>query len=146
MTDRLKLHQVDTAGASAGDVPTYNPATDSYEPGPGGATAGTYVEADGLVTLSSHDAAPAGPPAVGDLWYDPDDYATAAAAVVTVDDSGFTHVTGTNVQDALASVDSQLGVGGTPTVALVPLTTEVGGVPDFVWDDDNQLVMTEVPL
>ena len=26
---------------------------------------------------------------------------------------------------------------------FAPLTTEVGGAPDFVWDDDNQQVMTE---
>lgn len=26
---------------------------------------------------------------------------------------------------------------------LEPLTTEIGGVPDFVWDGDNKLVMTE---
>lgn len=28
---------------------------------------------------------------------------------------------------------------------LVPLTTVVGGVPELVWDEDNNLVMTEVP-
>lgn len=27
---------------------------------------------------------------------------------------------------------------------LEPLTTEIGGVPAGVWDDDNKLVMTEV--
>lgn len=27
----------------------------------------------------------------------------------------------------------------------VPLTTEIAGEPGFVWDDDNQLVMTEAP-
>lgn len=36
--------------------------------------------------------------------------------------------------------------GGSSTTALVPLTTVVGGVPELVWDDDNNLVMTEVPL
>lgn len=41
-------------------------------------------------------------------------------------------------------------VGGTITgLQLVigeemPLTTEIGGVPDLVWDTDNQLVLTEV--
>lgn len=34
----------------------------------------------------------------------------------------------------------------TATTALIPLTTDVGGVPDFVWDEDNQLVLTEVAL
>ncbi len=29
---------------------------------------------------------------------------------------------------------------------LVPLTTTVGGVPDLVWDDNDQLVLVEVPL
>jgi hypothetical protein len=29
--------------------------------------------------------------------------------------------------------------------ALVPLTTVVGGVPEPVWDADNQLVLTEAP-
>lgn len=28
--------------------------------------------------------------------------------------------------------------------ALVPLTTVIGGVPDLVWDADDQLVFTEV--
>jgi hypothetical protein len=30
-------------------------------------------------------------------------------------------------------------------VQLVPLTTVVGGVPELVWDADNQLVLTEAP-
>lgn len=29
-------------------------------------------------------------------------------------------------------------------IVLEPLTTETGGVPDLVWDTDNQLVMTRV--
>lgn len=33
-----------------------------------------------------------------------------------------------------------------PLTVLVPLTTSVGGVPELVWDADNQLVMTEAPL
>jgi hypothetical protein len=33
-----------------------------------------------------------------------------------------------------------------PTTALVPLTTVVAGEPSLIWDGDNQLVMTEVPL
>lgn len=36
--------------------------------------------------------------------------------------------------------------GGTPTTAHVPLTTVVGGVPELVWDADDSLVLTEVPL
>lgn len=32
----------------------------------------------------------------------------------------------------------------TATTHLVPLTTVVGGVPQLVWDADNQLVFTEV--
>ena len=28
-------------------------------------------------------------------------------------------------------------------IVLEPLTTEIGGVPDLVWDDNNKLVMTE---
>lgn len=32
------------------------------------------------------------------------------------------------------------------TTALVPLTTTVGGVPDFVWDDNDELVLMEVTL
>ena len=34
-----------------------------------------------------------------------------------------------------------------PVVAalvLEPLTTDINGVPDLVWDDDNQLIMTGV--
>lgn len=41
------------------------------------------------------------------------------------------------------SVVTVPGVGS--GLVLVPLTTETAGVPDFVWDDDNQLVMAEVP-
>lgn len=33
----------------------------------------------------------------------------------------------------------------TTTTALVPLTTTVAGEPALVWDDDDNLVMTEVP-
>ncbi|WP_332645104.1 hypothetical protein [Aeromicrobium sp.] len=49
---------------------------------------------------------------------------------------------GTNPQDAatVAQLDA-----ATSTVT-VPLTTVVGGVPELVWDADNQLVLTEVPL
>lgn len=32
------------------------------------------------------------------------------------------------------------------TSALLPLTTVVGGVPGLVWDANNELVLTEVPL
>lgn len=36
---------------------------------------------------------------------------------------------------------------GAATSVLVPLTTTDGaGNPELVWDDDDQLVMTEVPL
>lgn len=31
-----------------------------------------------------------------------------------------------------------------PAAPVEPLTTEIGGVPDLVWDDNNKLVMTEV--
>lgn len=31
------------------------------------------------------------------------------------------------------------------TVPLVPLTTSINGVPDLVWDTDDQLVLTESP-
>lgn len=34
-------------------------------------------------------------------------------------------------------------VSSTAPAQLVGLTTEIGGVPGFVWDDDNQQVMTE---
>lgn len=30
--------------------------------------------------------------------------------------------------------------------ALVPLTTTVGGTPDFVWDANDELVLMEVTL
>lgn len=33
----------------------------------------------------------------------------------------------------------------TTTTQLVPLTTTIGGVPELVWDDNDNLVMTEVP-
>lgn len=32
------------------------------------------------------------------------------------------------------------------TTAWMPLTTVVGGVPELVWDDDDSLIPTEVPL
>ena len=34
-------------------------------------------------------------------------------------------------------------VAAIPVIQLVPLTTVIGGVPDLVWDADNQLVFTE---
>lgn len=36
--------------------------------------------------------------------------------------------------------------GGGGGAQFVPLTTEIDGAPALVWDDDNQLVMTEVTL
>ena len=48
----------------------------------------------------------------------------------------------TVVSGTIVSLDP---VTPTASSALVPLTTEINGVPDLVWDDDNQLVMTEAP-
>lgn len=42
-------------------------------------------------------------------------------------------------------LDSKADVAHTHSM-LVPLTTSINGVPELVWDADNQLVMTEVPL
>lgn len=39
----------------------------------------------------------------------------------------------------------ELQVSAVITSRLLPLTTVIGGVPDFVWDADNKLVYTEVP-
>lgn len=36
-------------------------------------------------------------------------------------------------------------VSGAAGRLLAPLTTMVGGVPELVWDDNDNLVMTEVP-
>lgn len=33
-----------------------------------------------------------------------------------------------------------------PLTQLVPLTTTVGGVPELVWDANDELVLTEVTL
>lgn len=33
-----------------------------------------------------------------------------------------------------------------PVPRLVPLTTATGGVPEFVWDENDELVLTEVTL
>lgn len=41
-----------------------------------------------------------------------------------------------------AQLPAGLGGGG----SLVPLTTVVGGVPELVWEADNSLSLTEVPL
>lgn len=32
------------------------------------------------------------------------------------------------------------------TTAYAPLTTDIAGVPDLVWDADNSLILTEVPI
>lgn len=34
---------------------------------------------------------------------------------------------------------------GAADVVAVPLTTEINGVPDFVWDNNNNLIFTEAP-
>lgn len=53
---------------------------------------------------------------------------TSADSSVTITDNG----------------DGTLDLAATTTTHLVPLTTVVGGVPQLVWDADNQLVLTEV--
>lgn len=59
--------------------------------------------------------------------------AVSATAVAVTPPSG---LTGTNMQTLIDQLAAAV---------LVPLTTSVGGVPELVWDDDDQLVMTEVP-
>lgn len=74
----------------------------------------------------------------------PDDYVPQVAAGILV--LGPVPSTGVEsvVEGSNVSVDNTDPAN--PVVSalvLEPLTTEVGGVPDLVWDDDNQLVMTE---
>lgn len=47
-----------------------------------------------------------------------------------------------------AHLAAHLVEGGTSTTTtpLAPLTTSVGGTPDFVWDENDELVLTEVVL
>lgn len=52
--------------------------------------------------------------------------------------------------DTLASAGDNITIDNTdpahPVISarvVEPLTTEINGVPDLVWDDDNRLVMTE---
>lgn len=42
--------------------------------------------------------------------------------------------------------DVVTGLVAVATASKVPLTTVVNGVPDFVWDENDELVHTEVPL
>lgn len=61
-------------------------------------------------------------------WLDPESGTTGQGIVLGSD--GKFHVT-------------DLPGGGSGSAGLVPLTTVIGGVPDLVWDADNQLVMTK---
>lgn len=44
---------------------------------------------------------------------------------------------------AIDTTDPANPIVSSTSTPIEPLTTEIGGVPDLVWDDDNQLVMTE---
>ena len=66
------------------------------------------------------------------------------ASAITVDDSGFTQLVGTDVQTVLDNIDSA-GVGGGGT-CLVPATTTESGTPTLVWDTDDSLITVEVSV
>lgn len=59
------------------------------------------------------------------------------AAAATVAD-------GTYVLDVEGGLVAGLITTGVAATHLIPLTTSINGVPELVWDADNQLVMTEV--
>lgn len=66
---------------------------------------------------------------------------------VVFDSANNVYVPGLVIQAIIAgtgvTVDSaNLAAPVVAAAQLEPLTTEANGVPDLVWDDDNQLVMT----
>lgn len=119
-----------------------------------GSTAGTHLA--GVTVLSgptardfgvrtSSDTTAPSDPEEGDMWYDPDEPAPTpdpvAAADVTVDDSAFTVLTGTDVQTVLEEIDSALdglsGGGGLTQVAKFKAADE--SVSNNTLQDDNHL-------
>lgn len=72
------------------------------------------------------------------------------AAGITVQDENANVATGvTQIDFQGAGVSATAGTGEVVvTIAganLRPLTTELNGVPDLVWDDNNNLVYAEAP-
>jgi hypothetical protein len=68
-----------------------------------------------------------------------------SSAVVTRGVEGTTaaaHASGVTASHVLTAGGITALIGQNP--AWLPLTTVVGGVPDFVWDADNNLVLTQV--
>lgn len=56
-------------------------------------------------------------------------------------------VQGVGVQITVDDAAETITIAVTPdSTRLAPLTTTVGGVPQLVWNEDDNLVMTEVPL
>lgn len=75
-----------------------------------------------------------------------------ASAGLTVQDENSTIATGvTQIDFRGASVTATAGTGEVIvtvalTTAYVPLAASISGVPELVWDADNELVLTEVPI
>lgn len=83
----------------------------------------------------------------------PSDTRAALDAIYAVIGSGGTVdsiVAGANITvdatDPANPIVSSTGGGGGSGNQYVPLTTTVGGVPELVWDSNDALVLTEVPL
>ena len=48
--------------------------------------------------------------------------------------------------DILTTVAGETAWASPTTARLVPLTTKTGSTPELVWDDNDELVLTEVTL
>ena len=135
---RLGPHQIDTTGATDGDALVYDAATDKYGPGAvSGVPTSRAINTDSTLTGG------------GDLTADRTlGVDTSAEAERIRDVIGAALVAGTNITITVndAGDTITIAVTGVPSgTRLIPLTTVIGGVPDFVWDADNELVLTEVP-
>lgn len=97
------LSDVDTTGATDGQVLTYDLGTDSWLP----ATASTVAALDDLTDVATAGAASGEVLTYNGATWDPQPVASAAADI-TVDDALFTVLTGTDGQTVLDSVDDAL--------------------------------------
>ena len=59
-----------------------------------------------------------------------------------------TGLTGTDLGDGIIQLDATGGGGAsvTDTTAWMPLTTVTGGVPELVWDGDDELIPTLIAI
>lgn len=76
-----------------------------------------------------------------------DDPSDAHDASAISYDGGSSGLSADNVQDAIDELDGRLDTGpASDTLVWMPLTTVVGGDPVLVWDGDDSLIPTLIPL